>query len=390
MTLTLSPAEAVLVQAATPSSSAPCPGVTSWDEVTDMARWHRLSGLLRRYLLGHGDAIEVPPAVMKSLRDVVRDTTKRNLQRQVELDRVLGAFGAEGIPAMVLKGAALLESVYPEVGLRPMNDLDILVPRAAIERAQALVQEIGYRAAGGTVEPDVEQKLLHHHHHFPLAKGGAFIELHHHVLQAAPPAFTISELWDRAVAGTGGVDHLVPCPEDLLLHVCIHFTQDRTFRFEAALGQLGDVAWIVGRHEIDWEALSERANRYGVGDWLFLALYSATTLFGDIVPQPVVAALQPASFRPDLGEFFVRQRVLRARTSLPLEQLSAGPRALLFPTRATLDAYVRRDERGSPSLMRLRARRARVLTRRFLRGKPWSAELQADIRLTKWILSLHP
>jgi hypothetical protein len=354
-----------------------------------MAEWHRLSGLLRRYLHAQDEMVDVPAVVAEALRDSVQQITMRNLQRQAELRTVLEALAEADIPAMLLKGAALLEAVYPEVGLRPMADLDILVPRGAIHRAQAAVQLLGYDTVGGRIDVDADDKLLRHHHHFPLMKDGSvFIELHHHVLFDAPASFDISGYWARAVPGREPVPHLLPSPEDLFLHIAVHFTQDRISRGDAALGQLADLAWTAGRHELDWDALSARARAYGVGDWLFLALHAAQTLFGDVAPQRALDGLQPPSFRADLGAQFIRQRVLDSRPSLPLEQLSRTPRALLFPTRSMLDAYVQPGEEATPSLMRLRARRAGVLLRRAVRAAPWRRPLIADVRLSRWLLTL--
>jgi hypothetical protein len=391
MAVVLSPEQDLLVRAAQPLVPAGVTGDVRWSVVVDAARWHRLSGLLRRYLKAGGGGTTVPAAVTEELRDATRDTAKRNLQRQAELHTVLAALAAEEIPAMLLKGAALIESVYPEVGLRPMQDLDILVPRAAIHRAQAAVQDLGYQTVGGKVQADAEEKLRVHHHHFPLMKGGGVaIELHHHVLFEAPPSFDISGYWARARPAPGPVPHLLPSPEDLLLHVALHFTQDRIFRAGAALGQLADMAWIAHRHDVDWDLLAATAGRSGVADWTFLALYAATSLLGEIAPAAFLAAVRPSSFRAELGEQFIRQRVLPARTSVPLEQLAAGPRPLLFPTRHVLDTYVRPDESHAPSLARLRARRFGVLIARALRSTPRPAELAADLRLSRWMTTLRP
>jgi hypothetical protein len=389
VTLVLSPEQALLVRAAAPSATASShSSPVEWDEVMRTAEWHRLSGLLRRYLKRQ-DTLAVPGRVMDALSEATRNTMVLNMQRQVELSAVLAALAAADIPAMLLKGAALIESTYPELGLRPMADLDILVPRPAIHRAQSLIQAMGYDVVGGKVQADAVQRVLDHHHLFPLVKGAFVIELHHHVLFQAPPGFDISGYWDRAVAGTGPVAHLLPCPEDMFLHLGVHFAGDRIYRLGPAMGQLADLAWIASQNDMNWGALATRAAEYGVGDRLFLALHAATTLLGNIAPTDIVTGLRPASFRPDLGDHFIRQRVLPAQPSLPIERLSAHPRQLLFPTRAMLDAYVRPEETLAPSLMRLRARRAASLLRRLRAAAPRRRDLLADIRLSRWILSLR-
>jgi hypothetical protein len=69
-----------------------------------------------------------------------------NQVRTRVLHDVLAAYQAAGIPALVLKGAALFHLVYPEPGLRPMSDLDILVPESEAWRAQRTLAELGFDA----------------------------------------------------------------------------------------------------------------------------------------------------------------------------------------------------------------------------------------------------
>ena len=121
---------------------------------------------------------------------------------------------------------------------------------------------------------------------------------------------------------------------------------------------------------------------------MFLALLALSELFGDVAPGSALDALRPASFTPALGELFVRQRVLQAGPSIPLEQLSTGGARRLFPGRGGLERYIRLDDAEVPSLLRLRARRAVSLGRRLVREVPGPRSLREDVRLSRWIVSL--
>lgn len=46
----------------------------------------------------------------------------------------------------MLKGAALAYLVYPQSGLRPMRNVDVLVSRSQARQAQALLAEMGFKA----------------------------------------------------------------------------------------------------------------------------------------------------------------------------------------------------------------------------------------------------
>jgi hypothetical protein len=363
------------------------PAPVRWHRVTHMAEWHRLSPLLWRYLRAGSGVTPVPNVVLDRLHRAAAATTARNLSLQAARDRVLTALSDASIPAMLLKGAALTEAVYPDIGLRPMGDLDILVPRSSIEQAHGAVEALGYEVWGVRVNRDDAAQLAKHHHHYPLAQGGVTVELHHHVTSATPD-FQITGFWERAVRGTGPIPHLLPCPEDLFLHGAIHFSADRIARLAAGLGQLADLVWIAAHLPIDWGVLTTRAREYGVADQLFLALMAGQVLLGELAPPGAVAAVRPGSYQATLGEQFVRQCVLRCGPGVPLDRL-AFARGSAFPGRLGLDRYIDPDEAARPSVARLRARRAVASGRRLAATAASPRGLLSDVQLAWWVRSLR-
>ncbi len=51
----------------------------------------------------------------------------------------------ENVKVIVLKGTSLATNLYPDIGLRPMGDIDLLVHKSQFRSAIQLVQSIGYR-----------------------------------------------------------------------------------------------------------------------------------------------------------------------------------------------------------------------------------------------------
>jgi len=78
-------------------------------------------------------------------------------------------------PVIVLKGAYLAEAVYGDVALRPMCDTDLMVPRAELPRAQAVLLDMG-----GVQQQPAGNELLwrEHHHPRPVVLRDLSIELH--------------------------------------------------------------------------------------------------------------------------------------------------------------------------------------------------------------------
>lgn len=64
--------------------------------------------------------------------------------KQASLRTILGAFSEEGIPLVLLKGAALGLTVYDDPAWRTMSDIDIWVQDANMGDAARVMAELGY------------------------------------------------------------------------------------------------------------------------------------------------------------------------------------------------------------------------------------------------------
>jgi hypothetical protein len=99
------------------------------------------------------------------------------------------------------------------------------------------------------------------------------------------------DLWQRAVPlRIAGVETLGLCPEDLLLHLCVHGCYGH--RFVIGLRPICDVAEVV-RHfggTLAWADIEARARRYHWHRGVYLMLRLAKDLLGAAVPDEVLRA----------------------------------------------------------------------------------------------------
>ncbi len=184
----------------------------NWDQ-------HRLLPLVERGLRRAG----VHDPDLPRLKGIHRQTWSRN---QLLLNRTapaLGALAGAGIPTMVLKGGALGLRYYDDLGLRPMADLDVLVPFDLAVAATDVLIELGYESRPLTRTHQLD------HHGRPAAQpdGGGQIDLHWQLNMAmgrsGPPDRWSDDFWAAAVdLDVAGHATQMPCPADLLLHVCVH------------------------------------------------------------------------------------------------------------------------------------------------------------------------
>jgi hypothetical protein len=209
----------------------------------------------------------------------------RNLLRLDDAARVLNGFREEGVGFLLLKGAALIAAHYLDPGLRPMVDVDVLVRRAEVERAVAILREKGYTPAT-PVDP-ASRAIVHS---APFERPGASpIDLHWRAVDL--DGDENEALWAGACeASLAGAPALVPDPADLLLNACL---QGLAWEWDAPQRWVLDAMTIVrgSVDRLDWRRLIELAVSRHATVNAHDALLFLREEFGAAVPEDVLGAL---------------------------------------------------------------------------------------------------
>ncbi len=105
---------------------------------------HRLYGALADPRLAvRSPEVFVTPEIWRRWRRLHDGTLVQALQRPAPLRRILAALAP--MEAIVFKGAAVAELLYPSPGARPMVDVDLLVRAEDVPEAMRRLQSLGYR-----------------------------------------------------------------------------------------------------------------------------------------------------------------------------------------------------------------------------------------------------
>ncbi len=153
------------------------------------------------------------------IRKAFREAWARNLQLVTAAAPAVEALRAAGIPVVLLKGASLAFSLYESPGLRPMNDVDLLVPARSAAAARRVLEEAGYAPATRHVDGFLESI------HGLAFRGpeGLEVDLHWHTLLERPSDAADRILFENASPLTiPGLSALAPTPEGHLLLVAVH------------------------------------------------------------------------------------------------------------------------------------------------------------------------
>src|SRR4051794_40672715 len=104
---------------------------------------HRVTGACVQAL--HEGQLILGEADARTLRDAHAVATLGTALAGRELHRVAAEIeAATSAPAIVLKGPAISDRLYPDPGLRPYGDLDLIVTRGSLEAARGALSAIGY------------------------------------------------------------------------------------------------------------------------------------------------------------------------------------------------------------------------------------------------------
>ena len=179
--------------------------------------------------------------------------------RDEALAEVLARLAAEGVDFILLKGAAL-RLLRPEAAGRFQCDVDLLLRRGDLERAEAVLDALGFAL---DEEHRSRDAALETHFHLGYERNGAVVEIHWDVDRASPPGF-VEQLWARsAVVATPGETpgestgrRRVLAPEHRLLFGCLHLSRHG---FEAGLRWLADLALELPLSGAQWERFEEDA-----------------------------------------------------------------------------------------------------------------------------------
>lgn len=254
---------------------------TDWDDLLRVAARHGVAPLLFHRLTTFHPGAPVPAEVIRELRRSYLQNSGRNMHLYHELGKVLLRLRQDGIPVIALKGAHLAEVVYGNIALRPMGDADLLVKQKDLSRVQDLLVEEGYRASK-------EETFCSPEHLPPYRKeGSTSIEIHFNI--EGPPfsdRVDVEKLFVRAQSSSiGGIETGTLCPEDLLLHLCMHASYHHGF--ENGIMPLFDISTTIEHYDriLDWEQVLRRSKEWGVGKCVYLALSLAERIAGASIPE---------------------------------------------------------------------------------------------------------
>lgn len=263
--------------------------------------WSRMAGLLTReravlpfWRRVRPLASHLDPDVRGGLERLAAVAEMRLGRTRSRLLESLDALEDAGVQAVLLKGAALAHTLYPDWRERPMSDLDLLVdPDEARTAFEAL------RSAGWILDDDrYPREMYRRHYHLPPLRdsgaSGAYLEIHTGLLLPGHPfRLDPGEVRRRAVpAVVEGRTVRVPDVVDHLVYVCLHFAWGHMLA-SGAWRTIRDVRVLSGAGGFGWRDFRRRVRDARAGPLAYWTLRLARRLGGVDVPPELQDEIAP-------------------------------------------------------------------------------------------------
>jgi hypothetical protein len=245
---------------------------------------HRLIPLLWKALADRG--IDDPE--LARLKGVYQYSWYRNQLLFADGAALIAALEAAGVRTMILRGGAMAVAHHRDAGIRLMNDLDVLVTAADLDRSRRLAEAGGWCPLAGSKQFERREAAVTLQN-----REGRIIRLHWTPSRNVPLPEASEAMWRRPVSVTfKHVETRVPSAADHLLYACIDGARANS---GSTLRWIGDVTVLLRVvPDINWDVLVAEARRHRVSLLIGEALRYLVDTFDAGVPPAVLAALAAA------------------------------------------------------------------------------------------------
>lgn len=272
--------------------------VATWDGVQRHAVaagvLGRLGGLARKLDIDQ----RLPPSVRRKMQAVL--TVAEQQQRAVrwELTQLTRTLANLTGPIVLLKGAAYAATNLAPATGRLFSDIDLLVPKAQIDAAEAALMLDGWITSHhDAYDQRYYRQWMHELPPMTHIRRQTVLDVHHNILPETARITTQPSLILAASQPVDGFPRFrIPCPVDLVLHSTTHLFHEG--EWQHGLRDLVDIDALLRSFDGIpgfWDQLLERAEQLNLGRPLFYGLRYSQLLLDTPLPD---GTLQRCAIHP--------------------------------------------------------------------------------------------
>ena len=209
-------------------------------------------------------------------------TISYNLLLLSEARKVLSALKRHQISAIVLKGVALTELIYPHLGMRAATDIDLLIDKKDSALASRTLLDLGYELKPGTAK------------HIRPGPPAVVVDC-----QTGIPYLRDQELWSdlMPIDVDGAQGHTLPVEQNII-YLCYHLAVNHA---NSEPKWLQDIHRMVVHFEeqIDWDDLGCKIRKYRLEAPCYHTLRKAREVFQSPIPEDFLSSIMPQNSLKD-------------------------------------------------------------------------------------------
>ena len=203
----------------------------------------------------------VKDPLMNRLKGIYRKAWSKNQILFFKTGKVLQILHEAAIKTIVLKGVALTVWAYKNYAVRPMADMDILVPVSQASEAFELLKMNGWKSLD---QLNDDYNFKYNKSITLISEDDTELDLHWYPFDECYGLMKDEDFWDRAVPlVVSGQKTLALNPADELLLTCVHGLMPNP---EPPIRWIPDAATILksANGTIDWKRFIEYTEKFGV------------------------------------------------------------------------------------------------------------------------------
>ncbi len=270
---------------------------SEWECLVWQARAAELMAQLHDVLARAG-LLELAPAPARRHLELAWTIAGRHARAvEAELRAIEEALAPLQIPVLLLKGAAYAVSGHLAARGRIFNDIDLMVPKAALDAVEQRLSTVGWISQhGNAYDERYYREWMHEIPPMEHKLRGTVLDVHHTIL---PPTSghrpDPQALFEASTSADPPWQFFrVLGPADMVIHSSCHLFYGE---FHKGLRDLHDLHTLLGEFGVDprfWSALVERALALGLQRPVLDALQQCHRVFGTLVPSDGLQALKSA------------------------------------------------------------------------------------------------
>ena len=206
------------------------PLVIDWELTTHLLIDRGIAPLLYKKLPLLSARELIPESTQNKLQQAYFRTLSRTMVLYNAYYEIARAFEEKNVRLVALKGIYLSESLYHDIGLRQLSDIDLLISEKDGEQSLEILRQLGYVSLNNHNVSDFIESKSQRVHYTPMVRNEISVELHTKLHRVSETYHVSPEsCLENAIPFSIQDTHAYGLNEyDLLIHLCVHL--DRHFR----------------------------------------------------------------------------------------------------------------------------------------------------------------